>query len=262
MRVLVTNDDGIEAPGIRALAHALSEHHDVIVAAPDRDMSGSSASIARFAGARDIVFTRRVLPGLETVEAFSIPAGPGLCVLSSCLGGLGERPDLVVSGVNSGANLGHSILHSGTVGAVLTAQSFGVRGLAVSAALGERWRWDTACQFALRLAEWLTDLPPRTVLNLNVPALDESEVRGLRNAKLDRFGTIRISLSSNTEESLQLEFRDGAVNPEPDTDSALLAAGFATYTAIIGVAETGLGTEPLTGTIGPLERRVVTGGDR
>jgi 5'-nucleotidase len=202
------------------------------------------------------------MPGLEGVDAYSIPAGPGLCVLSSCLGGLGERPDVVVSGINSGANLGHSILHSGTVGAVLTAQSFGVRGLAVSAALGERWRWDTASHFALRLTEWLADLPPRTALNLNVPAVDESEVRGLRNAKLDRFGTIRISLSNETTESLQLELRDGAVNPEPDTDSALLAAGFATYTAIIGAAEADLGTEPPTGTIGPVERRIVVGGDR
>jgi 5'-nucleotidase len=265
MKVLVTNDDGIAAPGIVALAGALAAaEHDVLVVAPDRDMSGSSASIARFGGVKDIVFERRDLPGLPDVPAHAIAAGPGLAVLAACLGGFGDKPDLVVSGVNSGANLGHSILHSGTVGAVLTAQSFGVRGLAVSAALGDEWRWDTASTFAVRAAAWLGELPPPTVLNLNVPALDESEVRGLRRATLDRFGTIRIALDETpgaADGTLQLELRDGAVDPEPGSDSALLAEGFATYTAIIGVAEADLGEEPPIGTVGPVDRRIVSGGE-
>jgi 5'-nucleotidase len=272
MRVLITNDDGISAPGIVALAAALREHHEVIVVAPDRDMSGSSASISRFGGVRDIVFERFEMPGLDGTLAYAIAAGPGLAVLSACLGAFGTPPELVVSGINSGANLGHSILHSGTVGAVLTAQTFGARGLAVSAALGGRWRWDTASLYAKRLAAWMEDLPSRTVINLNVPALDAGEVRGLRLAALDRFGTIRIALgdetgngsasggSSHSRGRLQLELCDGAVDPEPDSDAALLAAGFATYTPIVGVSEADLGREPPTGATGTLRRRVVSGG--
>jgi 5'-nucleotidase len=274
MRVLVTNDDGIASPGIATLARALAADHDVLVVAPDRDMSGSSASISRFGGVRDIVFHPGSLDGLDA-PVFTIAAGPGLAVLTACLGGFGPPPDLVVSGINSGANLGHSILHSGTVGAVLTAQSFGVRGLAVSAALGERWQWDTAAAFALSMTSWLDELPAPTVVNLNVPALDAAEVRGLRRASLDRFGTIRIALDGgepldgaeaadtapNRRAPLQLELRDGAVDPEEGSDAALLAQGYATYTPLVAVAEADLGTEPPTGLVGPVEQRVVTSGE-
>jgi 5'-nucleotidase len=269
MRVLVTNDDGVDAPGIAALAGALRPHHDVLVVAPERDMRGSSASIARFGGVPDIVFRPASIEGLADTPVYTIAAGPGLAVLTACLGGFGDPPDLVVSGINSGANLGHSILHSGTVGAVLTAQSFGVRGLAVSAALGREWRWDTASAYAVRLAAWLEALPAPTVINLNVPALDEAEVRGLRRATLDRFGTIRIALDSGTpspnghagETPLQLELRDGAVDPEPGSDASLLAEGFATYTPLLAVAEADLGVEPPTGATS-VEQRVVPAGER
>jgi 5'-nucleotidase len=269
MRVLVTNDDGFDAPGIVTLASALARHHDVVVVAPDRDMSGASASIARAGGVKEIVFERRTVPALEGAPVFTIGAGPGLAVLAGCLGAFGQPPDLVVSGINSGANLGHSILHSGTVGAVLTAQTFGARGLAVSAALGDEWRWDTACVFALQLAAWLEELPARTVLNLNVPALDVTEVQGLRRADLDRFGTIRVALGEGAPGTdgtidapgrLQLELCDGAVDPADGSDAALLAAGYATYTPIIGVAEARLDHEPPTGALGAVRRRVVSGG--
>jgi 5'-nucleotidase len=277
MRVLVTNDDGIASAGIATLAKALASEHDVLVVAPDRDMSGSSASIARFAGRRDIVFQPGAIEGLD-VPVYTIAAGPALAVLSACLGGFGARPDLVVSGINSGANLGHSILHSGTVGAVLTAQSFGVRGLAVSAALGEKWRWDTASAFATRMAAWMGEQPPRTVVNLNVPALDEREVRGLERATLARFGTIRIALDGGEPfdvrqaderavgpaqgAPLQLELRDGAVEPEEGSDASLLAQGFATYTPLIAVGEAELGAEPPAGPIGAVEQRVVAAGEQ
>jgi 5'-nucleotidase len=259
VRVLLTNDDGVRSPGLQAIACALAERHELLVVAPDRDMSGTSAGIARVGGTKDIVFTRESLPDLDDVEVYSIPAGPGLAVLAACLEGFGERPDLVVSGINAGSNTGHSILHSGTVGAVLTGQSFGTRGLAVSAAPGPSWRWDTAVRYAMQMVAWLEALPERTALNLNVPCLDVSEVRGVRGATLDRFGTIRLAAAGDDGEAIELEIRDGAVSPEPGTDSALLAAGYATYTAIMGVAEVELGVEPDVGAVGFVERRVVPG---
>jgi 5'-nucleotidase len=261
VRVLLTNDDGIEAAGLVAIAGALAGEHDLIVVAPDRDMSGSSAAVARVNGGAEVTFSRRALPGLPNVPAYSVAAGPGLAVLSACLGGLGEPPDIVVSGINAGANTGHSILHSGTVGAVLTAQSFGRKGMAVSVGAGNSWRWDTACAYALRLLGELIHLPERTVLNVNVPALNAAEVLGVRRATLDRFGRIRVKLAERTERGLQLELRDGNPNPAPGTDSALLAEGFVTYTPILGVAEADLDRELLVGTPG-VAREVVAGADR
>jgi 5'-nucleotidase len=259
--LLLTNDDGIEAEGMLALAAALAPEHDLLVVAPDRDMSGTSAAIARIDGGPEITFTRRELAGLPAVAAYSVAAGPGLAVLSACLGGFGEPPDVVLSGVNAGSNTGHSILHSGTVGAVLTAQSFGRKGLAVSLAPGTTWRWDTACAFALRLLDELADMPARTVLNVNVPARGAAEVVGVRRATLDRFGTIRVSLAQETDQMLQLQLRDGAVEPAPGTDSALLAEGFVTFTPIVGVAEAAVDGDLGVGSI-EVSREVVAGNDR
>jgi hypothetical protein len=141
----------------------------------------------------------------------------------------------------------------------------------VSAALGDEWRWDTAAAFARRLARWMEDLPAPTVVNLNVPALAMDEVQGLRRAKLDRFGTIRIALNGGNHEEgdgatgdaspLQLELRDGAVDPEEGSDAFLLARGFATYTPLLAVAEADLGVEPPTGAVGTVEQRVVSAGE-
>jgi 5'-nucleotidase len=133
MNVLVTNDDGVASPGLHALARALvDDGYDVIVVAPDREMSGSSAAIGQVHVEEGIDAERVVLPGLDGVPAYAVAGPPGLCVLSARLGGFGDAPDLVVSGINPGANTGRAVLHSGTVGAALTAANFGCRGLAVS----------------------------------------------------------------------------------------------------------------------------------
>jgi hypothetical protein len=120
--------------------------------------------------------------------------------------------------------------------------------------------------------------PPSTAVNLNVPALDQREVRGLAKATLARFGTIRIALDGGEPldarqaaetgprpangAPLQMELRDGAVEPEEGSDAALLAQGFATYTPLVAVAEGELGAEPPAGPIGAVERRVVTAGEQ
>lgn len=133
MKVLVTNDDGIQSPGLHALAQALvAAGHDVHVVAPDRDMSGSGAAIGHIHIDEAIGAEKVDLPELPGVPAYAIDGPPGLCVLTARLGGFGEAPDLVVSGINPGCNTGRAILHSGTVGGALTAANFGGRGLAVS----------------------------------------------------------------------------------------------------------------------------------
>ncbi len=133
MKVLVTNDDGVESAGLHALVRALvDDGRDVVVAAPDRDMSGSGAAIGRIHVDEHIDAERVELPGLPGVPAYAVDGPPGLCVLAARLGGFGDPPDMVVSGINPGCNTGRAVLHSGTVGAALTAANFGVRGLAVS----------------------------------------------------------------------------------------------------------------------------------
>ena len=133
MKVLVTNDDGIDAPGLHALARALvAAGHDVVVVAPARDMSGSGAAIGQVHLDQSIDARRVELPGLDGVPAYALDGAPGLCVLAARLGGFGDPPDVVMSGINPGCNTGRAVLHSGTVGAALTAANFGVRGLAVS----------------------------------------------------------------------------------------------------------------------------------
>jgi 5'-nucleotidase len=133
MKVLVTNDDGVGSPGLHALAGALvDDGHDVVVVAPDVDFSGSGAAIGRVHADEQIDAERVELPGLAGVPAYAVDGPPGLCVLTARLGGFGAPPDIVVSGINPGCNTGRAVLHSGTVGAALTAANFGVRGLAVS----------------------------------------------------------------------------------------------------------------------------------
>jgi 5'-nucleotidase len=133
MKVLVTNDDGVESAGLHALVRALvDDGRDVVVVAPDRDMSGSGAAIGQIHRDEHIDAELVELPGLAGVPAYAVDGPPGLCVLAARLGGFGDPPELVVSGINPGCNTGRAVLHSGTVGAALTAANFGGRGLAVS----------------------------------------------------------------------------------------------------------------------------------
>src|SRR6478735_6510921 len=163
-RLLVTNDDGIHGPGLHALAGALADAgHVVVVVAPDYDASGTSSSIGRFDMSDRMPVLRAELPGRPDIEAWALDGPPAMCVLAGVLGGFGDEFDAVVSGINAGANTGRAILHSGTVGAALTAQNFGLRGLAVSMAEpgrqgiavdGQdqaRWDWSPAATLAARV---------------------------------------------------------------------------------------------------------------
>jgi 5'/3'-nucleotidase len=198
MRVLVTNDDGIESPGLAALAAAIqADGHDVVVVAPADDRSGASASLGRIVPNHRIrVRPTSITSGDGDIEACAIDAPPALIAMAAVLGAFGEPPDVVASGINLGPNTGHSILHSGTVGAALTAQNFGASGLAVSVADGPRWWTETAGQVAVDVLRWLADAPRSTALNLNVPALPPEKLLPLKWATLDRFGSVRAAAES------------------------------------------------------------------
>jgi len=240
VKLVLTNDDGVESPGIHALAAGLRDlGHTCTVVAPARDMSGSSAAIGRLEFGESMELTPVALPApAEGIEAFSVDGPPGLAALLAATGAFAEPPDLVVSGINAGPNTGHSILHSGTVGAALTAASFGVSALAVSLDVSDSMPWRTACAYLPEALEHLTAAPVGTVLNLNVPAVAEPQsVRGLRWATLDQFGSFRVAVADRHDTLVQLEYRATGAELDPDSDTALLAAGWATLTAIRGIGE-------------------------
>ncbi|HUQ39530.1 MAG TPA: 5'/3'-nucleotidase SurE [Acidimicrobiales bacterium] len=235
MRVLVTNDDGVHAPGLHLLTRALVDAgFDVVVAAPLDDRSGSGAAIGTVYSGTGIVVEEFALEVLEGVPVFGVDGPPALAVMAARLGAFGEAPSLVASGINPGCNTGRAVLHSGTVGAALTAANFGISGLAVSQDSGDPWLAGTAAAIAARALTWVAGQPPRTVLNVNVPNLPLDQLRGARTARLAPFGTVRAVLTERSEGRMQIELK---ANEEPlaeDTDTMIVGAGYVAVTALVG----------------------------
>lgn len=150
--------------------------------------------------------------------------------MASVFGRFGAVPDIVVSGINAGLNYGRVVLHSGTVGGALTAQTFGVPGLAISLEAGEFWRWGEAAEVAGRLIPWVVSMPHTLAVNVNVPNLPVAERLGIRLATLDTRGAFRIA--SNESSDLDFEVHWPTEAPEPTSDIALLRQGFVTVTPL------------------------------
>ena len=198
MRILVTNDDGIDSLGLHILARALRGRGDIVIAAPDAEYSGAGASLGALHLLQAEIHHANVA-GID--QAWSVTGPPALCVMFARLGAFGPPFDLVVSGINPGANVGRAVYHSGTVGAALTARAGGISGVAVSQSVadggieGQGWddmladqRWDTAAAVADAVVGGLIASPPPApvVLNLNVPNVDLDGVKGWRYATVGR----------------------------------------------------------------------------
>jgi 5'-nucleotidase len=238
LRVLVTNDDGIESEGLQVLARSLDEAgHDVVVVAPDRDYSGTGAALGNLRPDSSLPVHRVAIDGLGSDETWALEGPPALTVVAALLGGFGAPPEVVVSGINAGLNTGRSILHSGTVGAALTAQNFGLSALAVSLDSTDEWHWATAAGLAVETLDLVAQGPSRSVLNLNVPGCPRGEVRGTRWARLAPFGAVRARVSSHGDDGLQFELTASDASPAADTDQGTVQAGWASLTTLVGVAE-------------------------
>lgn len=227
MRILVTNDDGIDAPGLITLVRALdAEGHHVEVAAPTADCSGSGSGLGSIEHGVEIKYHERELPGLRHVRATGFDAPPSFAVLASCTGLFGPRPDLVVSGINDGFNTGRFLLTSSTVGAALAGGALGTRGLAVSAGFAPGHRLDTAATVTVQVVDWMIHhSAPRTVLNVNVPDLSVAGLRGVRLAELAPRGLMGLSLS-RSDGVVTLERFDNTEGLGVDTDAALVRDGY------------------------------------
>lgn len=181
MRVLVSNDDGVEAPGIRVLARRLAGWGEVTVVAPDRDRSGASNSLTLDQPIRVTDLGER---------RYRVAGTPTDCVHLALSGLLDYEPNIVVSGINSAANLGDDVIYSGTVSAAMEGRFLGLPAIAVSLVSKDHKgvHYDTAAQAVLLVLEKLVrdPLPADTILNVNVPDLPWSEIQGFAVTRLGR----------------------------------------------------------------------------
>ena len=173
--ILVSNDDGIHSPGLASLAQSLESRGEVCVVAPDRERSAASHSLTLSRPLR-----ARQLKALW----YSVDGTPTDCVTLGVMGLLPRRPDLVVSGINLGTNLGDDVTYSGTVSAAMEATLLGIPSFAISLDLPPRGghpHLETAAAFAQHLADHILDtgLPPDVLLNVNVPHLPLTAIRGV-----------------------------------------------------------------------------------
>ena len=177
MRILISNDDGVTAPGLAALYGALADYAECVVVAPDQDKSGASSSLT---------LDRPLHPHTLANGFISINGTPTDCVHLGLHGLLEPQPDMVVSGINLGANLGDDVLYSGTVAAALEGRFLDRPSFAFSLVSRQVDNLATAAFFARKLLEAHAslDLPPLTVLNVNIPNLPLDKIRGIQLTRL------------------------------------------------------------------------------
>lgn len=177
MHILITNDDGYLAPGIRILANTLSAIADITVVAPDRNRSGASNSLTLM----------RPLRMQKTPEGYyRVDGTPTDCVHLAISGLLDDKPDMVVSGINEGANLGDDVLYSGTVAAAMEGRYLGLPALAVSLAAKRGENYQVAANITRQMIENLQNnpIPNDSILNINVPDLPLARLGAITATRL------------------------------------------------------------------------------
>lgn len=179
--ILVTNDDGIDSPGIAALADALMAFANVVVVAPDRQQSAVGHALTVSSPLRVTPFHRS-----SFANGFAVSGTPADCVKLAVSTLLPKKPALVVSGINHGSNTSVNILYSGTVSAATEGMMMGVPSIAVSLS---SFSWESECstaaEYAAVVAKWVLQhgLPADTLLNINVPAIPKEQIKGLKITK-------------------------------------------------------------------------------
>jgi len=190
MRILVSNDDGYDSTGIRTLADALSDSAQVTIVAPERDRSGASNSLT-------LEFPIRV--NAEEKNIYRVGGTPTDCVHLAITGLLDALPDMVVSGINAGANLGDDVLYSGTVAAAMEGRTLGLPAIAISLVGHDAMHYETAAVVAQKLIARLAQepLPADTILNVNVPDQPWSKINGFEATRLGQRHRAEAAIRSN-----------------------------------------------------------------
>lgn len=244
MRIFVTNDDGIDSVGLHVLARAMRALGDVVVVAPDDEYSGYGAALGPLHLLEPEVHRTSIIDGID--DAWTVSGSPALCAMFGRLGMFGDY-DLVVAGINPGANVGRSVYHSGTVGACLTARNGGVNGVAVSQTVlglgveGQGWeealvnqKWHTAAAVAAAAVEGLAaELPAKpVVLNINVPNLELGEIKGWKRTEVGvqpprSVATAVLEPRPGHQDAFRVKMNWGEAVPLPEhTDGGAVMAGW------------------------------------
>ena len=228
MHILLSNDDGYQAPGLKALLESTKEHGEITVVAPDENKSGASGSLT----------LSKVLTVKATGErCFAVDGTPVDCVHIGLNGLLDNEPDMVISGINSGSNLGDDVLYSGTVGAALEGRRLAYPGVAVSLVGSEPKHYWTAGQVASAIVSELkvNPLPSRTILNVNVP---DRPLEDLNGYKITRLGyrarshpVIRLNASDDYRQ-YRIGTIGSAVDSGPGTDFSAVNEGYVSITPL------------------------------
>lgn len=174
MRILISNDDGVNSEGLRSLAEVLKTLGDVFIVAPDRDQSAASHALSLYRPLR-----------MEEISqnTYSVDGTPTDCVNLAVNGILKDKkPDLIVSGINKGENLGDDVTYSGTVSAAIEGTLLEIPSIAVSVVNKNGFQFDTASYYALIIAKYVLrrGLPKGTFINLNIPSLPKGEIKGIK----------------------------------------------------------------------------------
>jgi 5'-nucleotidase len=228
MRILLSNDDGYFAPGIACLAEKLQKLGEIIVVAPERDRSGASNSLTL-----DRPLSLRQAPN----GFYFVNGTPSDCVHLAVTGMLEELPDMVISGINHGANMGDDTLYSGTVAAATEGYLLGIPALAISLVGQEASHFATAAHIAWQLAQRFVDRPisEPVLLNVNVPDLPLEQLAGVEVTRLGRRHKAEpvIKISSPRNETM---YWVGAVGAAQDagkgTDFHAVATGHVSITPL------------------------------
>ena len=232
MRILISNDDGIQSPGLQALVRALKGMGEIWVVAPDREQSAVGHAIT-------LSDPIRLLPGEELPDAdhtFAISGTPADCIKLALTELMPNRPDIVVSGINRGENTGISIIYSGTVSAATEGTINGIPSVAISLDSFTAREFETPAVFAQRVVELVIErgLPEDTLLNVNIPNLPLDEIKGVRVARQGRARFQETFMKRSDPRGKTYYWMDGAKVAliEKNTDGTALHEGYVTLTPI------------------------------
>jgi 5'-nucleotidase len=239
MRVLITNDDGVASEGLWALARRVVDAgYEAVVAAPVSDMTGMGGAIGGDLNGGELEAKQIQREDLGATECWAVSGPPALCVVMTQLGAFGDPVPMVVSGVNPGLNCGRAALHSGTVGAALTAANNGAHGIAFSLDVTDGpMNWDSSVHLLPELIERLSLIERgRRVVNVNVPNAPLDEIAGVRVTELAKWGDAAGRLISTSEHSWLFERQSGDPKRRiPGTDNAAVSDGFIAVSELIGI---------------------------
>lgn len=195
MKILVSNDDGYQAEGIQQLAKSLATAHEVIIVAPSENKSAASSSLT---------LDKPLSPIKISDNVYSIDATPSDCVHLALCGFLQETIDLVVTGINFGANLGDDVIYSGTVAGAIEGRFLGLPSIAISLASWQGKYFDVAANIALQLVNKIpyTQLLHDTVLNVNIPDVALDAIQGFQTTRLGKRHSSEPSIQNKDDPSL------------------------------------------------------------